>query len=86
MGDTTTYLASLAGADGKGRLYAFDILQDAFDALNKQIEQNPKIKNITQIKKAISDKDDQIFHITDPSPAARKLRIMKRLLRFHHIH
>lgn len=68
-GDTTTYLASLAGTGGK--LYAFDILKDAFDALDRQLEQNPKIQNVKKIKKAVSDKDDQLFYTADPSPGAK---------------
>ena len=68
-GDTTVYLASLAGSEGK--VFAFDIVQDAFDALKKQIELNPKIKNIEKIKKAVTNINDQTFYTTDPSPAAR---------------
>lgn len=68
-GDTTVYLASLAGAEGK--VYAFDILQDAFDALDSQLEENPEIKNIKKIKKAVTDNCYQIFYTTDPSPGAK---------------
>jgi len=68
-GDTTVYLASLAGAEGK--VYAFDILQDAFDALDSQLKENPEIKNIKKIKKAVTDNSDRIFYTTDPSPGAK---------------
>ena len=70
-GDTSAYLASLSDPKQGGRLYAFDILQDAFNALDKQIDINPHLNNITPVHKALYNCDGKDFYTTDPSPGAR---------------
>ena len=70
-GDTCAYLASLSDPEKGGHLYAFDILPDAFDALDKQININPHLNNITQVQKALYNCDGKDFYSTDPSPGAR---------------
>ena len=70
-GDTTVYLASLAGQESGGWSYAFDILEEGMNALKEQCKQNEELKNITPVLKALSDKDNESVNITSPSPGAR---------------
>ncbi len=70
-GDTTMYLASLSSSKSGGKLFAFDILQDSFDALDQQMLINPEVKNIEKVHKAVTDQDDRFFYTTDPSPGAK---------------
>lgn len=70
-GDTTTYLSSIANNNKNGRLYAFDILQESFDALDQQLTLNSGVNNITKVHHAVTDCDDKIFYTTDPGPDAK---------------
>ena len=70
-GDTTIALANRCHDGGFGHLYAFDILDDAFLALEEQIDLNPTLRCITPIKKALFDEDSKVLFTSDPSPAAR---------------
>ena len=70
-GDTTIYLAALAGKGPEGHLFAFDILEEGMNALSEQCRLNLRITNITPILKAISDKDGEQVFISLPSPGAR---------------
>ncbi|QYA27088.1 FkbM family methyltransferase [Gramella sp. MT6] len=70
-GDTTIYLAALADPKSGGKSYAFDILEEGMNALSEQCKINKEINNITQVLKALSDKDDETVNISSPSPGAR---------------
>lgn len=70
-GDTTVFLASLAGAVDGGHVYSFDILETAFEALDAQLKLNPNLNNVTKVKRALSSADDVVFYTTEPSPGAR---------------
>lgn len=70
-GDTAVYLAAHASQKPGGHVYAFDILEEGMNALSMQREQNPEMKNITPVLRALSDKDGQHVNISSPSPAAR---------------
>jgi len=69
-GDTAVYLAARTGQPG-GHLYAFDIHEEAMNALSMQCKQNPQINSITPVLRALADKDGHPVNITAPSPAAR---------------
>lgn len=70
-GDSCLHLASISGDSPGGHLYAFDILDSAFSALDKQRELNPEVGKITSVKKALFDKDDIDFFVTKPGPGAQ---------------
>ena len=70
-GDTTIYLAALANQKPSGHSYAFDILEDGMNALSQQHQLNPKVRNLTPVLKALSDKDGEYVYITSPSPGAK---------------
>jgi FkbM family methyltransferase len=70
-GDTTVYLAALAGQKNGGWSYAFDILKEGMDALNEQCKKNSELKNITPVLKALSDKDNETVNISSPAPGAK---------------
>lgn len=70
-GDTTVYLAGLANPKSGGHSYTFDILQDGMDALDEQLALNKKLTNVTPVLRALSDTDDEVVHISAPSPGAR---------------
>ena len=69
-GDTTVYLASLAGLKPKGHSYAFDVLEEGMRALTEQLRLNPKIKNITPSLYALYDCDGIQVNISSPCPGA----------------
>jgi FkbM family methyltransferase len=70
-GDTTIYLAALADKLPGGRSYAFDILKEGMHALSEQCNLNPKLKNITPVLRALSDKDGDHVFVSSPSPGAK---------------
>ena len=69
-GDTTMVLAKRCLPNG-GRLFAFDILDDAFSALDQQLKVNPHVTNLVKVKKALFETDDNVMFTSDPSPGAR---------------
>lgn len=68
-GDTALYFAHDAGEEGK--VFSFEFLQDNLEALDKNLELNPNLKNrITLFKNALWENSKESLFIVENGPAS----------------
>lgn len=66
-GDTAIYFAGIACSNQKnGKVFSFEILKEGLYALEKQLDANPRINNVIQINKALSNTNNNKVFIKNP--------------------